>query len=123
MTEEQGKLMFGKALRQIRTKRNLSLRELAKILEFSPAYISDLETSNRLPTLEVISRISKNLVLSEEEVFLLNNGYTYAHPSISIPSDVLYYILENNLIDTIRQLETLDKKGLKIKMLASDLRK
>lgn len=121
MNEEHGKLMFGTALNQIRMSRNLSLRKFASIIEFTPAYISDLEKGNRLPTLEVLSRVSQKIILSEEEKKLLNEGYRFAHPSIFIPIDVMYYILENDLVDSIKKLEKLDKKGTKIKKLVSIL--
>lgn len=121
MNEEHGKLMFGTALNQIRMSRNLSLRKFASIIEFTPAYISDLEKGNRLPTLEVLSRVSQKIILSEEEKELLNEGYRFAHPSIFIPIDVMYYILENDLVDSIKKLEKLDKKGTKIKKLVSIL--
>lgn len=117
MNEQEAKLLFGKALRKIRSDRNLTVRGFAKVVGFSAVYISDLENGNRKPTLEMINIFKNKLFLTEEEFKSLQKGYLFAHPENVIPIDVMYYILENNLIDALKTLETIDKKGTKIKKM------
>lgn len=40
---------YGPALRQIREKQEVSMREIARLLEISPTYISDIERGLRNP--------------------------------------------------------------------------
>lgn len=119
MKEIEGKLYFGNTLKEIRNARGLSVREFAKIVGFSAVYICDLEKGNRKPTLEMINKFSKVLILSEEEKKKLNDGFAYAHPNKVIPPDIMYYILENNLIEPIRMIKETDEKGIKIKQLSN----
>ena len=84
MTQKRGDIMnnsvkpkFGKTLKGMREDRDLSIRQFAKICDFSPAYISDLEKDNRKPTLELINRISNNLILTEEEKNSMKNAFIH----------------------------------------------
>lgn len=117
MKEIEAKLMFGNALRTIRTARTLTVRGFAKVVGYSAVYISDLENGNRKPTLEMINILNEKLFLTEDEFKSLQKGYLFAHPENVIPLEVMYYILENNLIDALKTLETTDKTGTKIKQL------
>ena len=117
MKEIEARLIFGTELKKIRNSRGLTVRGFAKLVGFSAPYICDLESGNRKPTLEMINKFSKVLILTEEEKKLLNDGYAFAHPGVVIPPDIMYYILENNLVDTLRDLKSKDKDGTKIKKL------
>lgn len=117
MKELEVKLVFGNSLRKIRTNRALTVRGFAQLVGYSPVYICDLENGNRKPTLEMINIFNNKLHLTEEEYKLLQKGYLFAHPENVIPLDVMCYILENNLIEALKTLETIDKKGTKIKEL------
>ena len=117
MKEIEAKLMFGNSLRTIRNNRALSVRGFAKVVGYSAVYISDLENGNRKPTLEMINIFNEKLFLKEEEFKSLQKGYLFAHPENVIPLEVMYYILENNLIDALKTLEATDKEGTKIKQL------
>lgn len=112
---------FGNVLKQIRTNQNLSLREFAKLCMFSPAYISDLEKNHRKPTLEVIKRISENFVITEEEQKIIMN--TFIHDRLELPIELLYYLIDNDLIESLRILKEVDKDGQNIKRLAFSLNK
>ena len=111
---------FGKTLKSIRETRNLSIRQFSKICDFSPAYISDLEKDNRKPTIELINRISNNLILTEEEKNTMKNAFI--HDRLEVPSELLYYLIDNDLIESLKILKELDSEGKNIKRLAFSLK-
>lgn len=111
---------FGKTLKGIREDRDLSIRQFAKICDFSPAYISDLEKDNRKPTLELINRISNNLILTEEEKNTMKNAFI--HDRLEVSPELLYYLIDNDLIESLKILKELDSKGENIKRLAFSLK-
>ena len=51
-------VMFGERLRELREKRELSLRSLADLAGMSYTYISDLERGLRVPSLTTIIRLA-----------------------------------------------------------------
>ena len=111
---------FGKTLKGMREDRDLSIRQFAKICDFSPAYISDLEKDNRKPTLELINRISNNLILTEEEKNSMKNAFI--HDRLEVSPELLYYLIDNDLIESLKILKELDSKGENIKRLAFSLK-
>lgn len=116
---EQNK--FGNVIKEIRENRNLSIRGLATLCEFSAAYISDLEKNNRKPTLKVIKHMSDNLKLTEIEHKMMMDAF--AHDRLQIPVDLLYYVIDNDLIESLKVLKEVDKEGQNIKSLALSLDK
>ena len=59
---------FGVFVAEKRKEKELSLRKMAELLEFSPAYWSDIEKGRRNPpNLSKIEEIAKLLSLSQEE--------------------------------------------------------
>jgi transcriptional regulator with XRE-family HTH domain len=50
--------LFGERLRELREKRELSLRALAELAEMSYTYISDMERGLRVPSLTTIIRLA-----------------------------------------------------------------
>lgn len=50
--------MFGERLRELREKRELSLRSLADLAGMSYTYISDLERGLRVPSLTTVIRLA-----------------------------------------------------------------
>lgn len=121
MSNYEDKLMFGKVLNDIRCKRGLTFRKMAAILDFCCAYLCDLEKGNRLPTLEVIQRLKEKLNITEEEYLKLSDAYALAHSTI--PQDVMQYIIDNELISTIRTLKRVDETGTKTKEFVYTLNK
>lgn len=49
---------FGEHIRELREKQDLSVRELAKRLEVSAPFLSDVELGRRYPSDEVLSRLA-----------------------------------------------------------------
>lgn len=65
-------MTFGEKLKMIRNERDLSLRQLAVLVNVSVAHLSKLERDESSPTLDVISKLTSALgvtvdVLTEDE--------------------------------------------------------
>jgi len=54
---------LGDTIREARVNKGLSLRGLAKDIEKTPSYLSDIENNRRVPSEEVLVDISKTLDL------------------------------------------------------------
>lgn len=61
-------LSFGSQLRQLREEQDISLRELAKRVGVSGAFLSDVELGRRFPSSEIIKRIAKEIKVSVDEL-------------------------------------------------------
>ena len=59
---------LGERIRELREQKDLSLRELAKKLDLSPAFLSDVELGRRFPSDDVLAKIAKHLDQSVEEL-------------------------------------------------------
>jgi transcriptional regulator with XRE-family HTH domain len=60
---------FGKTLRRLRLEAQVGLRELARLVEKSPGYISDVEQENvAAPSEEVIVKIAEALRVDKNEL-------------------------------------------------------
>lgn len=55
------KKSFGEEVKHLRLEKNLGVRELAKMIPISPAYLIDIEKNNRVPSPDKIERIAKAL--------------------------------------------------------------
>ena len=62
------RLPLGTHLRMLREEEDVSLRELARKIGCSPAYLSDVELGRRFPTDDMFERIAKSLGTSVEEL-------------------------------------------------------
>ncbi|RDS80962.1 helix-turn-helix domain-containing protein [Dyella psychrodurans] len=62
---------LGSAIQMCRTKRKLSLAELAKVAGCSVSYLSMVENSKRDPTLSTIEKIASALRVPVEILFFL----------------------------------------------------
>jgi transcriptional regulator with XRE-family HTH domain len=63
---------LGQRIRELRAERDISLRELAKQLGVSPAFISDVELGRRYPSEPLLSSIAKLLKVKVEELKALD---------------------------------------------------
>lgn len=65
---------FGEFITKKREEKQITLREMAKRLEISPPYLSDVEKDRRNPfELEKLEQLSNILNLSEEEETIMFN--------------------------------------------------
>ena len=52
---------LGERIRELREQKDISLREFAKKLDISAAFLSDVELNRRFPSEEVLAKIAKHL--------------------------------------------------------------
>ena len=113
-------LKFAKILKDIRESREISIRLFSSICGFSPAYISDLEKSNRKPTLNVINSIIENIPLSKEEKDSLLKAFN--RDRLNIDEELLHYIIDNDLVESLRVFKEFDSDGSHVKSFAKTLK-
>jgi transcriptional regulator with XRE-family HTH domain len=58
----------GERIRELREELDLSLRELARSLDVSAAFMSDVELGRRYPTEDMLAKIAKKLRTSFEDL-------------------------------------------------------
>lgn len=61
-------LSLAERIRELREKKDLSLRELAKKLEVSPAFLSDIELGRRYPSDKLLVSLATALGVSLEDL-------------------------------------------------------
>ena len=87
---------FGKFVAEKRKEKDLSLRRMAELLDFSPAYLSDIEKGRRNPpNLGKIEEIAILLGLSQEETEIMID--MASEDRDEIPMDLPDYIKDSNL--------------------------
>lgn len=59
---------LGEVLRDARVSAELTLRDLAKKLEITPSYISDIENDRRVPSEDVLARLAAELKLTFDDL-------------------------------------------------------
>lgn len=62
---------LGQRIRDRRVEKELGLRELARAMEITPSYLSDIENDRRIPAEEVLKTIAKELELPFDELMAL----------------------------------------------------
>ena len=118
MNEVKG-LKFSAVLKDIRTSRGMTVREFSKTCHISGAYISDLEHGNRKATVQVMNNITNNLTLTDEENKDMINAFAYDR--LQIPTELLCYLVDNDLLPSLKVLKEHDKEGNSIKKLAKTM--
>ena len=90
---------FGQYLRSVRQTKKISIRQLAKAVNKTPTYISDIEKgNNKPPEREVLDRIIAALQL-EEFPDVRNNLYDLAAKERKdVPADIKEYLMKNESI-------------------------
>ena len=98
---------FGSYLRKVRSFKNISLRQLAKELNITPAYLSDIENGNNKPPDKVLlARIIELLDVSSYPRVKWNLFDLAAKARNDIPMDVKEYILNNiEILEVIRDIK------------------
>src|SRR5947199_1755362 len=59
---------FGEQIRELREGKDISLRERAKKLGHSPAFLSDVELGRRYPSKKVLRQLANELGVKAEEL-------------------------------------------------------
>jgi transcriptional regulator with XRE-family HTH domain len=64
---------LGERIRELRMERDFSLREFARDLDVSAAFLSDIELGRRYPSDDLLSSIARRLRTSVEELRVLDH--------------------------------------------------
>lgn len=75
---------YAKAIRIIRSARGLSQKELSELIGYTPAYISRIEKGTRIPSIDVLQRISDRLGIPMHLIMLLATTNSEKIPASSI---------------------------------------
>ncbi len=73
-------MLFGEALRDLRTKADISLKQLSRLATVSPSYLSVLENEpNRVPSKEILAKLMYGLRQGDITNKNVLNGYVEIH--------------------------------------------
>ncbi len=93
------KKTFGTFINEKRLDKDISLRSFSKMIDISPEYLSKLENDLRSAPKDVIlEKIADKLLLSIEEKELLFDLAAESKPNLSLASDLIEYIHENEIV-------------------------
>lgn len=95
---------FGKYLRSVRQAKGVSIRQLAKDVNKTPTYLSDIENGhNKPPEKELLETIIQKLNLDDSPKVKATLFDLAARERNDIPADVKDYIMSNKaLLEIIR---------------------
>ena len=83
---------FGETIKKLREKKNLTLREVAIVLEIDTSMLGKIEKNNRKPTKIIIDRISRFFDVSNKELtiaFLSDSVVYQVLDEVNYASEVL----------------------------------
>lgn len=102
---------FGKFVAERRKEKNMTLRGMADLIDFSPAYWSDIEKGRRNPpNIDKIKEAAKILKLSQEETEDMID--MASEDRDEIPMDLPEYIKESELARTaLRKAKQLNENN------------
>lgn len=87
---------LGTALRKLREKRALSVREVGKLSEVDHAYVHRLETGEKAkPSTDLIGRLLRVLKASDRDTAIVN--WLVEHPDAKV--DIVEHVLDHPDID------------------------
>jgi len=94
-TKKDNKKGLGNVLRLLRIANDLTIKELAKKMDVSSTYISEIEANNKKPSLEIITKYSNVLNVNRSSIMFFDeegekNGYNYQ----KLLLDILQKIVE-----------------------------
>ncbi len=90
---------LGQKIRELREEKDLSLRELAKEIQVSAAFLSDIELGRRYPSDKILLSISKKLGISEEDLRTYDNRPPIEDIKRLASSDPKYALAFRKVID------------------------
>ena len=89
---------LGEFIITARKRRGLSARQLAALLNISPVYVCDFEKNRKPVTDEILEKMRRAFLLSEEESERMYDLAAIAKNTVS--ADLPKYIMENELVRT-----------------------
>ncbi len=93
------KINLGNFIIKKRKKLNLSSRQLALACDVTPPYMSDIEKNKRIPSFDLLTRLTKELKLEEQEIYQLFDLAVDDNKG-KVSYDIAEYIMSN---DELRQ--------------------
>ena len=100
-------LSFGKYLTNLREKKDVTLRELARLIGVSAPFLSDVEKGRKPPlTAERLEKVISALHLSKEEADKLNN--LAGKQKGTIAPDLSPYVMNDYVSNALRTAKDLD---------------
>lgn len=100
------KQQLGIIITKIRTRKNISLRQFAKLIDLPPSNLSYIEKGINVPTGEVYQKIISILKPGEKDHYKMDHLYSSIRKSP--PPDICYILMENNkLVEKIRKLSNI----------------
>lgn len=90
------KMTFGKFLIEKRMARDLSARQLAIALDYSPVYICDIEKGRKPVPDDILERLPQLLLLNEQETDIMYDLAAEAKHTVS--ADLPEYIMEKDIV-------------------------
>lgn len=108
---------LGDLLRHARVAADLGLRDLAKQLDMSPSYLSDIENDRRVPSEDVLRALASRLTLDADTLLAMagrfgeeTDRYMKQHPAAGVLfRRISAKNLSNEALQTL--LETADRLG------------
>ncbi|MBQ9314011.1 MAG: helix-turn-helix transcriptional regulator [Clostridia bacterium] len=96
---------FGIFILNKRLEHNYTLREFSRMIGISPEYLSKIENGLRsAPNEDVLNKISNKLVLDVEEKEQLYDLAAQSKPNLSLASDLIEYIQENEMLHKVLRI-------------------
>ena len=97
---------LGQTIRELREEKDLSVRELAKKLDLSPAFLSDVELGRRHPSDDTLARIARILGVLVDKLRTLDTRPAVEEIRRLAASDPAYGFAFRQLVD--KQLSAAD---------------
>ena len=108
---ERNNERFGDFIKRHREQKGLYLREVARLLGLSPAYICDMEKNRRNPLYnDKLYKLSSILGLTQDEEYRLFD--LSARELHKVPYDIKDIFYYSEICDMFRQALRLTKKGI-----------
>jgi transcriptional regulator with XRE-family HTH domain len=92
---------LGDLIRVTRANQEIGLREAARKLDITPSYLSDIELDRRVPSDDILQRISELLTIPSEHLYMMAGkldaqtlAYMQTHPKAIV---LLRRIAQSNL--------------------------
>lgn len=112
MSFSNNELLFGEYLRALRQAKKVSIRELAKQVNKTPTYISDIEKgNNRPPDESLLNSIIVALNLEDDALQIKNTLFDLAAKERGgVSADIAEFIMQDDDVRNVIRLVKTDEK-------------
>lgn len=112
MSFSNNELVFGEYLRSLRQEKKVSIRELAKQVNKTPTYISDIEKgNNRPPDESLLNSIIVALNLEDDALQIKNTLFDLAAKERGgVSADIAEFIMQDDDVRNVIRLVKTDEK-------------